>query len=129
MGAILSSCGVVVEGIMLMGKVRYRCEKDSTTIVIPAKCIEMFCIGSAFPLNKSSGNVSTSIKEETIRLVESAGAEEATRGSVVGTYTRDEDNIEVFLPIRVCETVFKTENYEGELRIEVVDDEVLVSRV
>jgi hypothetical protein len=114
---------------MLMGKVRYRCDKGSTTIVIPTKCIETFCIGRAFPLNKLSGSVSTSIKEETIRLVETAGAEEATRGGVVGTYTRDVDNIEVFLPIRVCETVFKTESYEGELRIEVVDDEVLVSPV
>ncbi|MGD0172306.1 MAG: hypothetical protein ABSB81_09325 [Halobacteriota archaeon] len=114
---------------MLMGKVRYRCDKDSTIIVIPAKCIETFCIGSAFPLNKSSGSVSTSIKEETIRLVETTGAVEATRRGVVGTYTRDEDNIEVFLPIRVCETVFKTESYEGELRIEVVDDAVLVTPV
>jgi len=114
---------------MLMGKVRYRCDKGSTTIVIPAKCIETFCIGSAFPLNKSSGSVSTSIKEETITLVETIGAEEATRGRVVGTYTRDEDNIEVFLPIRVCESVFKTESYEGELRIEVVGDAVLVSQV
>jgi hypothetical protein len=31
--------------------------------------------------------------------------------------------------MRVCERVFKTEVYEGELRIEVVDDEVLVSQV
>jgi len=114
---------------MLMGKVRYRCDKGSTTIVIPAKCIETFCIGSAFPLNKSSGSVSTSVTEETIRLVETTGAEEAMRGGVVGTYTRDEDTIEVFLPIRVCESVFKTESYEGELRIEVVDDAVLVSQV
>lgn len=62
----------------------------------------------AFPLNKASGSVSTSIKEETITLVETSGAEQATQGSVVGTYTRDEDNIEVFLPMRVCERVFKT---------------------
>jgi hypothetical protein len=114
---------------MLMGKVTYRCDKDFTTIVIPAKCIETFCIGSAFPLNKESGSVSTSIKEETITLVETAGTEQATHGSVVGTYTRDKDNIEVFLPMRVCEGVFKTEVPEGELRIEVVDDEVLVSQV
>ena len=114
---------------MLMGKVRYRCDKDFTTIVIPAKCIETFCIGGAFPLNKASGSVSTNIKEEAITLVEITGAEQATRGSVVGTYTRDEDNIEVVLPMRVCERVFKTEVYEGELRIEVVDDEVLVSQV
>jgi len=112
-----------------MGKVQYRCDKGSTTIVIPAKCIETFCIGSAFPLNKSSGSVSASVKEETIRLVETTGAEEAMRGGVVGTYTRDEDAIEVFLPMRVCESVFKTESYEGELRIEVVDDAVLVSQV
>lgn len=91
---------------MLMGKVRYRCNSDFTTIVIPAKCIEAFCIERAFPLNKASGSVLTSIKEETITLVEITGAEQATRGSVVGTYTRDEDNIEVFLPIRVCERVF-----------------------
>ena len=120
---------LVAEGIMLMGKVRYRCDKGSTTIVIPAKCIETFCIGSAFPLNKSSGSVSTIIKEETIRLVETAGAEEVTCGGVVGTYTRDEDNVEVSLPIRVCETVFKTENYEGELRIELVGSEIVVSPV
>jgi hypothetical protein len=114
---------------MLMGKVTYRCDTDFTTIVIPAKCIETFCIGSAFPLNKASGSVSTSIKEETITLVEITGAEQATRGSVVGTYTRDEDNIEVVLPMRVCETVFNTQVSEGELRIEVVGNEVLVSQV
>jgi hypothetical protein len=118
---------------MLMGKVRYRCDKDSSTIVIPAKCIETFCIGSAFPLNRSSGIVLMSVNEETIKLVETTGAAEVTRRGtrrgVVGTYTRDEDNIEVCLPIRVCETVFKTERYEGELRIEVVDDAVLVSQV
>jgi hypothetical protein len=114
---------------MLMGKVRYRCDKDFTTIVIPAKCIETFCIGSAFPLNKASGSVSTSIKEETITLVDITGAEQATRGSVVGTYTRDEDNIEVVLPMRVCGAVFNTQVSEGELRIEVVGNEVLVSRV
>jgi len=113
---------------MLMGKVRYYCGKDSTTIVIPAKCIETFCIGSTFPLNRSSGRISTSIEEETIRLVEATGAAETER-RFGGTYTRDEDNIEVFLPIRVCETVFKTERDAGELRIEVVDDEVLVSEV
>jgi len=128
-GEILSQCGDLVEGIMLMGKVRYRCDKDSTIIVIPAKCLETFCIGSAFPLNKSSGSVSTSVKEETMRLIETTGGKKAARGSVRGTYTRDEDNIEVLLPIRVCEAVFKTERDEGELRIEVVDDEVLVSAV
>lgn len=114
---------------MLMGKVRYCCDKDFTTIVIPAKCIETFCIGSAFPLNKASGSISTRIKEETLVLFETTGAQQATRGSVFGTYTRDEDNIQVVLPMRVCEKVFKTEASEGELRIEVVDDEVLVSQV
>ncbi|MGZ4890714.1 MAG: hypothetical protein ACXV2B_00415 [Halobacteriota archaeon] len=68
-----------------------------------------------------------SVEEETIRLVETTGAAEVE--GVVGTYTKDEDNIEVCLPIRVCETVFKTESHEGELRIEVVDDQVLVSQV
>jgi hypothetical protein len=114
---------------MLMGKVRYRCDKDSTIITIPAKCLDTFCIGSAFPLNKSAGNVLTSVKEETIRLIETTGGKKGARGSVGGTYTRDEENIEVFLPIRVCEAVFKTERDEGELRIEVVGDEVLVSEV
>jgi len=110
--AILSSGEVVVESIMLMGKVRYRCDKDSSTIVIPAKCLETFCIGSAFPLNKSSGSVSASVKEETIRLVETTRPAEVTSRSVFGTYTRDEDNIEVCLPILVCETVFNTKSYE-----------------
>jgi hypothetical protein len=114
---------------MLMGKVSYCCDKDLTSIVIPAKCIETFCIGRDFPLKKASGSVSTAIREETITLTEITGAEEETHGSVIGTYTRDEDNIEVFLPIRVCETVFKTEVSEGELRIEVVDNEILVSQV
>ncbi len=68
---------------MLMGKVRYRCNSDFTTIVIPAKCIEAFCIERAFPLNKASGSVLTSIKEETITLVEITGAEQATRGIVL----------------------------------------------
>ncbi len=113
---------------MLMGKVGYRCDQDSTTIVIPAKCIETFCIGGAFPLNKAFGSLSAIIKGETLVLVETTAAEQAS-GSVIGTYTRDEDNIEVILPIRVCEVVFKTEVNEGELRIEVVDDEVLVSPV
>ena len=112
-----------------MGKVSYCCAKDLTSIVIPAKCIETFCIGRDFPLKKAAGSVSTTIKEETITLVETTGAEQAPRGSVVGTYTRDEDNIEVVLPMRVCEKVFKTDVSEGELRIEVVDDEVLVSQV
>jgi hypothetical protein len=113
---------------MLMGKVRYRCEEDLTTIVIPAKCLETFCIGSTFPLNRASGIVSTSVREETLELVEITGSEQA-RGSVIGTYTRNEDNIEVILPVRVCEGVFKTDVLEGELRIEVVDNEVLVSQV
>lgn len=113
---------------MLMGKVRYRCDKNFITIVIPAKCIETFCIGGAFPLNKASGGILTSIKEETMTLVDITGAEQATRGSVVGAYTRDEDNIEVILPMRVCGRIFKTESSEGELRIEVVDDQVLVSQ-
>ncbi len=113
---------------MLMGKVGYQCEQDFTTILIPAKCIETFCIGSAFPLNKAYGSVSAVIKGETITLVEVMGAGSAT-GSIIGTYTRDEDNIKVVLPIRVCELVYKTEVYEGELRIEVIDDEVLVSPV
>ena len=113
---------------MLMGKVGYRCDQDSTTIVIPAKCIETFCIGRAFPLNKAYGSVSASIRGETITLVTVMDAGQATE-SIVGTYTRDEDKIEVFLPIRVCELVYKTEVYEGELRIEVIDDEVLVSPV
>jgi hypothetical protein len=125
----LSSYWGVAEDIMLMGKVRYRCDKDITTIVIPAKCIETFCIGRDFPLDKASGSVSTGVIEETITLAEITGAEETTQGSVVGTYTRDEDNIEVVLPVRVCETVFNTKVSEGELRIEVVGNEVLVSQV
>jgi len=68
---------------MLIGKVTYRCDKDFTTIEIPAKCIETFCRGSAFPLNKASGSVSTSIKEETITLVETSGAEQATQGKAL----------------------------------------------
>jgi hypothetical protein len=111
-----------------MGKVEYHCGQDFTTIVIPAKCIETFCIGSAFPLNKAFGRVSAITKGETIILSEITGAERAS-GNVIGTYKRDEDKIEVILPIRVCEFVFKTGVDEGELRIEVIDDEVLVSPV
>jgi len=37
---------------MLMDKVRYCCDRDSTTMAIPAECMETFCIGSAFPLNR-----------------------------------------------------------------------------
>ena len=114
---------------MLMGKVRYRCDKDLTAIIIPAKCIDTFCIGRDFPLSKASGSVSAGIREATITLVEIIGAADAKPGSVAGTYTRDEDNIEVFLPIRACETVFDTQVPEGELRIEVVGNEVLVSQV
>jgi hypothetical protein len=113
---------------MLMGKVAYRCGQNFTTIVIPAKCIETFCIGSAFPLNKAFGSVSAIIRGETIILAEITGMEKA-RGNVIGTYKRDEDKIEVILPISVCDVVFNTEIDEGELRIEVIDDEVLVSHV
>jgi hypothetical protein len=113
---------------MLMGKVVYRCDQEFTTIVIPAKCIETFCIGGAFPLNKAFGRVSASTRGEVIILAEITGAEQAS-GNVSGTYRRDEDKIEVILPLRVCEVVFKTEIDEGELRIEVIDDEVLVSPV
>jgi len=113
---------------MLMGKVGYRCDQDFTTIVIPAKCIETFCIGRAFPLNRAFGRVSAVTREETIILADITDAEQAS-GKVIGTYKRDEDEIEVILPIRVCEFVFKTKVDEGELRIEVIDDEVLVSPV
>jgi hypothetical protein len=113
---------------MLMGKAGYRCDQDFTTIVMPAKCIETFFIGSAFPLNKAFGSVSAISRGGTIILVENTGAEQAN-GNVSGTYKRDEGKIEVILPIRVCEFIFKTEVPERELRIEVIDDKVLVSPV
>jgi hypothetical protein len=114
---------------MLMGKVRYRCDQDLTTIIIPAKCIETLCIRSNFPLNKASGRISTSVREKTIAIKEVVRSAEGMRVSGIGTYTRDEDNIVVILPIRVCEKIFKTDVDEGELRIEVVDNEILVSQV
>jgi hypothetical protein len=111
---------------MLMDKVGYRCNQDSTIIDIPAKCIETFCIGSAYPLNKSFGKVAATIRGDIVILAEITDAEQAS-GNLLGTYNRDNDKIEVIFPLRVL--VFKTEIDEGELRIEVIDDEVFVSPV
>jgi hypothetical protein len=114
---------------MLMGKVHYRCDIDLTTIIIPTKCIETFCIGSIFPLNKASGRISIDVREKTIGVKEILRSGEGKRGSAIGDYTRDKDNIIVVLPIHACEKIFETGVDQGELRIEVVDNEVLFSQV
>lgn len=113
---------------MLMGKVHYRCLKEQTEIVIPAQCIETFCIGKNFPLDQAEGDVSIQVREGAI-VIEPTHTEEIRGEGVLGKYTRDEDNIQVFLPAHVCRIAFNAEEEEGELRIEVTDDSILASKL
>ncbi len=110
-----------------MGKVHYRCLEEQTEIIIPAQCIDTFCIGKNFPLDQAEGDVFIQVREKAISI-EPRREEANDSGSVHGTYTRDDDNIRVFLPAHVCEAAFDAET-EGELRIEVVDDVVLASKI
>ncbi len=115
---------------MLMGKVHYRCLKEQTEIVIPAQCIATFCIGKNFPLDQAEGDVLIQIREGAI-VIEPSHTEETRGKEVLGKYTRDEDNIQVFLPAHVCRIAFNADNAEeeGELRIEVIDDSIIASKL
>ncbi len=112
---------------MLMGKVHYRCIKEQTEIVIPAQCIDTFCIGKNFPLDQAEGDVLVQVKEGAI-TIEPRREDASDSERVSGTYTRDDDNIQVFLPAHICRTAFNAET-EGELRIEVIDDSILASKL
>ncbi len=112
---------------MLMGKVHYRCLEEQTQIVIPAQCIDTFCIGKSFPLDQKKGEVSVQVREGAL-LIQPSHAQ-ANRGDELrGEYTRDEDNIHVSLPARICGVAFEAEE-EGELRIEVIDESILASKL
>jgi len=112
---------------MLMGKVRYRCNREFTTLIIPADCIETFCVGKNFPLDQASGRVSIATKEGAVLIAPIR--EKDQHQEMHGSYTRDQNNIRVILPAGICQTVFETEEEEGELRIEIVNDTVLASKV
>ncbi len=112
---------------MLMGKVHYRCLKEQTEIVIPAQCIDTFCIGKNFPLDQAEGDVSIQVREGAV-VIEPSHTEEIRGEGVLGKYTRDEDNIQVFLPAYVCKIAFNAEE-KGELRIEMIDDAILASKL
>ncbi len=111
---------------MLMGKVHYRCFKEQTEIVIPAQCIDTFCIGKNFPLDRTEGYVLIQVKEGAV-VIKPSHTKEVHGGEISGRYTRDEDSIQVFLPARVCSVAFNAE--EGELRIEVIDNQILASKL
>ncbi len=113
---------------MLMGKAWFKCSNDYTEIEIPAKCIETFCMGKNFPLAKSSGYTLIDIREGGIELTES---EESivSREAVTGSYTRDEEVIHVHIPAHICKIVFKTQKKEGEVRIEVEENKVIISKI
>ena len=113
---------------MLMGKAKFKCRDSYTEVDIPAKCIETFCIGKNFPLAKSSGHTSIEIIERGIELTESGGAI-VSKNIVIGNYTRDEETIHVHIPVKICETAFKTNEKEGEVRIEVEEDKVIISKI
>ncbi|MGZ4903442.1 MAG: hypothetical protein ACXVIG_00285 [Halobacteriota archaeon] len=110
-----------------MGKVHYRCLKEQTEIVIPAQCIDTFCIGKHFPLDQAEGDVSIQVREGAV-VIQPSHTGEIRGEEVLGKYTRDEDNIQVFLPAHVCRIAFDAEE-EGELRIEVIDDSILASKL
>ncbi len=112
---------------MLMGKVHYRCLKEQTEIVIPAQCIETFCIGKNFPLDQAEGDVSIQVREGAV-LIEPSHTDESRGEKALGKYKKDEANIQVFLPSHVCRIAFSAED-EGELRIEVIDDSILASKL
>ncbi|MGZ4937282.1 MAG: hypothetical protein ACXV44_01055 [Halobacteriota archaeon] len=110
-----------------MGKVHYRCLKEQTEIVIPAQCIDTFCIGKNFPLDQTKGDVSIQVKEGAV-VIKPSHTKAVHGGEILGMYTRDEDSIQVFLPAHICRIAFNAEE-EGELRIEVIDDQVLASKL
>ncbi len=112
---------------MLMGKVHYRCLEEQTQIVIPAHCIDTFCIGKNFPLDEAAGNVSVEVREGAL-LIQPSHEQEVRGEALRGKYTRDEDNIQISLPARICKIAFSAEE-EGELRIEVIDNSVLASKL
>ncbi len=110
-----------------MGKVHYRCSKEQTEITIPAQCLDTFCIGKNFPLDQAEGGVSVQVREGAL-VIQSSHEQEIRGEELLGKYTRDEDNIQVFLPAHVCRIAFNAEE-EGELRIEVLDDSVIASKL
>lgn len=113
---------------MLMGKASFKCSNDYTEIEIPAHCIETFCIGKNFPLAKSSGYTLIDIRERGIELTQS---EESivSKQVITGSYTRDEEVIRVHIPADICKIAFKTQKKEGEVRIEVEDNKVIISKI
>lgn len=113
---------------MLMGKAKFKCRDSYTEVDIPAKCIATFCIGKNFPLTKSSGRTSVEIREGGIELTES---EETivSKNIVTGNYTRDEETIHIHIPVKICETAFKTKEKEGEVRIEAEENKVIISKI
>lgn len=113
---------------MLMGKAQFKCSDDYTEIEIPARCIETFCIGKNFPLAKSSGYTWIEIREGGIELTES-GESVVSKKAVTGAYTRDEEIIHVHIPAHLCKTAFKTNEKEGEVRIEVEENKVIISKI
>jgi len=113
---------------MLMGKAKFKCSDNYTEVDIPSKCIETFCIGKNFPLAKSSGRTSIEIKEGGIELTESEGAI-VSNEIVIGNYIRDEEIIHIHIPAKICKTAFKTMEKEGEVRIEVEENKVIISKI
>jgi ferric-dicitrate binding protein FerR (iron transport regulator) len=113
---------------MLMGKAKFKCSDDYTEVDIPAQCIETFCIGKNFPLAKSSGHTSIEIREGGIELTESEGTI-ISKEIVTGNYIRDEDIIHIHIPVKICNTAFKTKEKEGEVRIEVEENKVIISKI
>jgi len=113
---------------MLMGKAKFRCSADYTEVDIPAQCIETFCIGKNFPLAKSSGHTSIEIREGGIELTESEGAI-ISKEKVTGNYRRDEEIIHIHIPVKICKKAFGTEAKEGEVRIEVEENKVIISKI
>jgi hypothetical protein len=113
---------------MLMGKAKFKCSDDYTEVDIPAQCIETFCIGKNFPLAKSSGHTAIEIKEGGIELTESEGAI-ISKEMVIGNYIRDQDIIHIHIPVKICNTAFKTKEKEGEVRIEAEENKVIISKI
>jgi hypothetical protein len=113
---------------MLMGKAWFECSENYTEVKIPAKCIETFCIGKNFPLAKSSGYTSIRLREGGIELTESQESV-VSREAVTGSYTRDEEVIHVHIPAHLCKIAFETNEKEGEVRIEVEENKVIISKI
>ena len=113
---------------MLMGKAWFKCSDDYTEVEIPAKCIETFCIGKNFPLAKSSGYTLIEIREGGIELIESEESV-VSKEAITGGYTRDEEVIHVRIPAHLCKIAFKTKEKEGEVRVEVEENKVIISKI